>query len=421
MAEVCNKARPYSQRLRYVNYLTALFLLVAGMKALTGECVTFFSDKLIHELHFTATQYASLSSLFYLSYGASTIVIGILTGRSPKRKAWLFPMTLAIGLISVLASFVRSYPGLAACRLATGVFTGSSQAIMLNIVSRNLVREDYGTRNGIINGGSTIISGTLGPVGLAFLAARYAWNASFFVIGAALIVLALLILFTVREVRCETNAAQPDQRPKSLPGSVSALFRNRIFVLCFVIGLLETTANLCLAVFMPLYFSEVMGFDTLRKGWFMSLRGMCYLPVGILIPLLADRFPVRYVMAGTFLCAVIAPAAAFALPGTMVSAYLLAIFGSWAGVTVTLFTYMIPRMTLPESLYMQGSGIILGVSVLLGGSLAPQMMSALLESGWRIEWLLAVCAALFTVCVLLSLSIKPLCMRESAIIKGGNA
>ena len=396
----------YRKRLRYVNYLTVLFLLISGMKGLTGESVTFFSDKLIHELHFTTSQYSSMSSLYYLSYGISTIVVGILTGRSRKRKAWLFPMTLMVGIISVLASGARSYLSLAACRLAHGVFTGSSQAIMLNIVAKNLVREDYGTRNGIISGGTTVISGTLGPLGLALLAAHYSWNVSFLLTGITLIILAFLVLFTVREVDCEVLDAQARHSLKSLWKSVGVLFRSRTYVLCFLIGLLETTANLCLSVFMPLYFSDVMGFDTVRKGWFMSLRGLCYIPVGLFIPLLADKYPVKHVMAGTFICAAIAPAAAFLLTGTTLSAYLLAIFGSWAGVTVTLFTYMIPRMILPESLYMQGSGIILGVAVLFGGSLAPLIMSALIETGWRLEYVLALCAALFAVCVLLSLLVS---------------
>ena len=393
----------YTQRLRYVNYLTCLFLLVSGMKALSGECVTFFSDKLIHDLHFTTSQYSSMTSLYYLSFGTASIVIGALVSRSRRRKVYLVPMTLMVGVFSVLASQTHSYWGLAACRFGTGIFTGSSQAIMLNIISKNLVREDYGTRNGIIGGGSTVISGTLGPVILAALATYYAWNAAFLLTGVVLIGLSLLILLTVGEVDCEAKSSRGAGGLSEYLASVKELFQNKAFVLCFVIGLLETTGNLCLGVFMPLYFSEVMGFDTLTKGWYMSLRGICYIPVGFLVPLLADKFKVKHVMAATFLGAFIAPAAAFLLSGTGVSAYLLAVFGAWAGVTVTLFTYMIPRIALPENLYMQSSGMILGVAVLFGGSLAPQIMSALIESGWRIEYVLGLCAGLFGLCALLSL------------------
>ena len=393
----------YRKKLHYVNYLTFLFLIVSGMKALSGECVTFFSDKLIHDLNFTTSQYSSMTSLYYLSFGTSSIVIGALVSRSRRRKVWLVPMTLMVGVFSILASMTSSYWGLAACRFGTGVFTGSAQAITLNIVSKNLVREDYGTRNGIISGGSTVISGTFGPIILAALATYYAWNMAFLLTGLILVVLVVLEIFTVKEVDCEIKAPLGPGAFREYLGSVKELFQNRAFTLCFIIGLLETTGNLCLSVFMPLYFSEVMGFDTVTKGWFMSLRGMCYIPVGFLVPLLADRFPVKYVMAGTFVCAFIAPAAAFLLTGTMTSAYLMAVFGAWAGVTVTLFTYMIPRVALPENLYMQSSGMILGVAVLFGGSLAPQIMSALIESGWEIEYVLGLCALLFAVCAVLSL------------------
>ena len=396
----------YRKELRYVNYLTGLFLLVSGMKALSGECVTFFSDKLIHDLHFTTSQYASMTSLYYLSFGTSSIVIGALVSRSRRRKAYLVPMTLMVGVCSVLASQTHSYWGLAACRFFTGVFTGSSQAMMLNIVSKNLVREDYGTRNGIIGGGSTVISGTLGPVILAALATYYAWNSAFLLTGVVLIFLSVLILFTVKEVDCEAKASRGRGGLAEYLASVKELFHNRPFVLCFIIGLLETTGNLCLSVFMPLYFSEVMGFDTVTKGVFMSMRGICFIPVGFLVPLLADRFQVKHVMALTFLGAFIAPAAAFLLSGSPVSAYLAAIFGAWAGVTVTLFTYMIPRIALPENLYMQSSGMILGVAVLVGGTAAPQIMSALIGSGWQIQYVLGLCAGLFALCALLSLLVN---------------
>ena len=394
----------YKRKLRYVNYLTALFLLVSGAKGLSGECVTFFSDKLIHDLHFTTSQYSSMTSLYYLSFGTASIVIGALVSRSRRRKVWVMPMTLMVGVFSVLASRANGYWGLAACRFGTGIFTGSSHAIMLNIISKNLVREDYGTRTGIIGGGSTIISGIMGPVILAALATYYAWNSSFLLTGLLLIFMSILILLTVKEVDCEIKARRGGF--SEYLGSVKELFQNRAFVLCFIIGLLETTGNLCLGVFMPLYFSEVMGFDTVTKGWFMSLRGMCYIPVGFLVPLLADRFPVKRVMACTFMGAFIAPAAAFLLTRTMTSVYLMAVFGAWAGVTVTLFTYMIPRVTLPENLYIQASGMILGVAVLFGGSLAPQIMSALIESGWEIEYVLGLCAALFAVCAILSLFVN---------------
>ena len=393
----------YRKKLRYVNYLTGLFLLVSGMKGLSGECVTFFSDRLIHDLNFTTSQYSSMTALYYLSFGVSSIVIGALVSRSRRRKVFLVPMTLMVGVFSILASQTSSYWGLAACRFGTGVFTGSSQAMMLNVISKNLVREDYGTRNGIIGGGSTVISGTMGPIILAALATYFAWNSAFLLTGVLLVVMALLILFTVQEVDCETKGSQGRGGVGAYLSSVKELFQNRAFVLCFVIGLLETTGNLCLGVFMPLYFSEVMGFDTATKGVFMSLRGMCYIPVGFLVPLLADKFPVKRVMATTFVGAVIAPAAAFLLTGTMASAYILAIFGAWAGVTVTLFTYMIPRVALPENLYMQASGMILGVAVLFGGSLAPQIMSALIETGWEIEYVLGLCAVLFILCAILSL------------------
>ncbi len=389
-----------NRKVVYINYITLLFCLIYGFKSLDSGSVTYFSEKLINDLHFTTSQYSSLSSIYYLSYGLSSISFGMLTGRSTRRKGWLVPMTFCAAATSLLTSRVESYYGLAACRFLAGASQGCSLAMMMGIISKNLVHEDYGMRNGFISSGAAVIGSALGPIFIAKLMQHYEWNTVFLITGLLMLVSAVLMQLSVKEVRCAVQ--QNSGSGQRWVDSVRELFQNRNFVLCFVIGLLETAANLCIGVFAPLYYSDVMGFDSLQKGWFLSLKGFAFIPVSLIIPVIADRLPAKHVMAGTFALSVIAPICAFLMPGTMASAVILAIFGSWAGVTVSLFVYMIPRASLPEHLHSVANGIILGCAVLVGGCLAPMLMSALIESGWKIEYVLGLCGMTLAVCAVMS-------------------
>lgn len=388
----------------YINYITVVFCLIYGFKSLDGASVTYFSEKLINDLHFTTSQYSSLSSIYYLSYGISSIVFGRLLGRSSRRKSWLVPMTLCAAATALLTARVHDYTGLAICRFLAGASQGCSLAIMMGIIAKNLVREDYGMRNGFISFGAALIGSALGPLIIASLTRYYEWNTIFLITGVLMLCSAILVQFTVKEVTCAVR--QDSGTGRKWSDSAREMFRNRNFVLCFVIGLLETAANLCIGVFAPLYFTDVMGFDSIQKGWFLSLKGFAFIPLSLVIPMLADRFPTKRIMAATFACSVIAPLCAFLIPGTMASAVILAVFGSWAGVTVSLFVYMIPRASLPEHLHSEANGFILGCSVLVGGCLAPILMGALVESGRRIEYVMGICGTTLAACAVLSCFIR---------------
>lgn len=389
------------KELWYINYITALFLLVLGMKSLDGACLTYMSEELTTQLGITTGQYSKLSSYYYLSYSSSCILVGIITSRLSKRKILIAVMTLMTGVVSLITSMVTTYEGLAACRLATGLFQGGSMSIMLSIIAKNLVKDDYGTRNGVINLGSSVIALSVGPVFYAYMAAHFRWNTAYLYTGAFLVVLSIAIFFTVKEVNVEV---QKTSQKHPVVRTIKECIHSKVFIMCFVIGILETVSNLSISVFRPIYYTEVMGFDTATKAAYIAAGGFAYLPIGIAVPALADRFSVQKVMLGTFVLALLAPLSVVLFPGTMFSAVVLSAIGAAGGATVSLFTYMIPRNALPERLHGFANGVILGVACLIGGTAAPAILGDLVDVyNWTIPQVLAVTAGTYTICVILSL------------------
>lgn len=392
------------KRVLYVNYITLLFLVVLGMKSLDGACLTYMSEELIRQLGITTGQYSKLSSYYYLSYSLSCILIGAVTSKFAKRKILLASMTMMTGLISLLTSVVTSYGGLVVCRLATGLFQGGSMSLMLAIIAKNLVSNDYGTRNGIINLGSSIIALFAGPIFYSYMAAHYQWNTAYWYTGGFILLLGLIMMATVKEVRVEVQKARGSG---SFGVTVKECLRSRVFIMCFFIGILETISNLSISVFRPLYYTDVMGFDSATKAAYISVGGLVYLPVAIIVPALADRFPVQKVLVVTFIAAWLAPLMVVLFPGTVFSAVVLAGIGAVGGATVSLFTYIIPKYALPERLHGFSNGVILGVACLVGGTLAPAVLGDLVDVyNWTIPQVFGVIVVTYLICIFLSLFLR---------------
>ncbi|MED9822271.1 MAG: MFS transporter [Christensenellales bacterium] len=383
----------------YANYITALFLLILGMKTLDGAGLTYMSEKLMDQLRMSSGQYSKLSAYYYLSYSLSCILAGMIASHIPQRKILIAVMTIAVGVISICTSMVTTYAQLVMCRLATGLFQGGSMSYMLAIIAKNLVENEYGMRSGVINLGSSLISLFIGPIYYYYMAEHFRWNTAYLLTGSVILALGVVCLLTVREVHVQTQ----HQSSSAVGETVKECFHSRVFMMCFFIGILETVSNLSISVFRPLYYTEVMGYDSAKKALFISAGGMAYLPVALIVPMLADRFPVQRVMLATFVLAWIAPAAVLFFPGTELSAVLLAALGGVGGATVTLFTYMIPRYALPERLHGFSNGVILGVACLIGGTAAPAILGDLVDRyGWSISQAISVTAGTYLVCMMLS-------------------
>lgn len=182
---------------------------------------------------------------------------------------------------------------------------------------------------------------------------------------------------------------------------------SKVFLMCFAIGILETISNLSISVFKPIYYTNVMGFDTATTAAYISAGGLAYLPITIIVPTLADRFPVQKVMIGTFVVAWLAPLLLVLFPGTIFSAVVLAAIGGAGGATVALFTYMIPRYALPERLHGFSNGAILGVACLFGGTAAPAILGDLVDIyHWTIPQVFSVTIATYALCILLSFFLR---------------
>jgi len=389
----------------YVNYLSVLFFLIYGFMMLGADGITFFADVFMKELQITASQYSILNSAVWCTKAISSVVIGILADRTGRRKVWIVPSLILAGIFSVLSAMVNSFWPLLVLRFLWGCCVGATLSMLVSILGKNLVKDDFGKRSGFVSAGSAVIASTLGPILLTAVAIRFTWRGAFALTGILLLAATIVMQFTVKEVSYEKMTSA-----NGVGGFLSALgelVKNRTFMLCLLIGVFECAGKLTLTIFGPLYLTDVAGIGTEMKGILLSTMGLIYIPVSILIPALADRFSGKRVMLATFIICLITPLLMTLLPGSLASVAVYVMFGNWAAATVSLFIYYIPGKALPERLIGTANGLIMGVSVFFGGCVVPVLFGGIADSVSGIHLITMLCCLMFVICIVLTMLLKP--------------
>lgn len=389
----------------YINFLTVLFFFVYGTMMLDASGITYYSDILMQELSITASQYSALNAAVWCAKAISSIVVGALADRWGMRKRIIVPLTIFAGALSLLTSFAPTYLAVLVLRFLWGLCVGSMLSMLVSILSNNLVKNDFGFRSGFVSAGSAVIASTVGPILLTALVQRFSWRASFALTGTLLLSLGILVQLSVKEVRLEAQKVKDNSIGSFLP-SMKALWKNRTFVLCFLIGLFECAGKLAITIFAPLYLTEVAGISTEVKGILLTVMGLVYIPVSFLIPSLADRFSGKKVMLVTFVLCLLTPMSMVLLAGSRLSICMLVAFGNWAAATVSIFIYMIPGQALPKHLQGTANGLIMGTSVLFGGCIVPLILGRIAETVNGLWWIMVLCSLLFVACIVSTALIK---------------
>lgn len=389
----------------YINFLTVLFFFVYGTMMLDASGITYYSDILMRELSISPSQYSALNAAVWCAKAISSIAVGALADQRGLRKRFVVPLTVSAGVLSLLTSFASTYPVILTLRFLWGLCVGSMLSMLVSILSCNLVKNDFGFRSGFVSAGSAVIASTVGPVLLTALVQRFSWRASFVLTGTMLLSMGLLMQFSVNEVQLDA-VRQRGSTTGDFVKLTAQLWKNRTFVLCFLIGLFECAGKLAITIFAPLYLTEVVGIGTETKGILLTAMGLIYIPVSLLIPALADRFSEKKVMLVTFALCLLTPLSMVLLEGSRLSICMLVAFGNWAAATVSIFIYMIPGQVLPKHLQGTANGLIMGTSVLFGGCMVPLILGRIAELDNGLRWIMVLCSLLFAACIVCTALIR---------------
>jgi len=327
------------------------------------------------------TQIGLLFSLYYVPFGVSSYVTGVLADRFGRPRTLLISVMFAFSLSSVLPSFTTSFTSLLITRLIMGVLTGPILPLAQTIVAVDFPAERRGTNMGIVQNVATSLLGFVTPILLVALAVRWGWRVGFFVIAVPGLICTALIALTMRRIPVSTAVINTDNGdPSRRRGRlIREVLQHQNMWLCIVGASLFTAFVLIGRGYLPLFYVRLRHMSPQRMGLMMSVLSVSGLILGVVFPALADRFGRKAAAVVSSLLGAIFPLGAlyFAGPDAVLG---LLMFVGWAPAAASILLFAtIPSETVPKSSISTAIGLTFAIGTLIGGFLGPAL------AGWSAD------------------------------------
>jgi MFS transporter, ACS family, hexuronate transporter len=350
--------------------LVALLSINFGIVFFDRNALSFLMPFVLPDLGLSNTQVGMLASALSLTWAGAAFGIGVVSDKTGSRKALLIIATLAFSVCSFLSGIATSFAMLLAARLLMGAAEGGVMPISQALVAAEVRPERRGLAMGVTqNFGSNLLGSFAAPVLLAAFAIHAGWRHAFFLAGAPGLVSALLMWRFVREQPpVEQDPAQPHEKL-----TLGAAFAERNVLICAAMGVLLVSYLVICWAFMPLYLTQVRGYDPQTAGWLMGTLGVSATIGAFVISGLSDRLGRRPLMIVMPLIGVILPVGALYYTGSVWALAAMFFVGWGLNGIFPLFMATIPSESVDPKHQATVLGLCMGTGEVLGGVLAPSI------------------------------------------------
>jgi ACS family hexuronate transporter-like MFS transporter len=350
--------------------LVALLSVNFGIVFFDRNALSFLMPFVLPDLGLNNTQVGMLASALSLTWACAAFGIGVVSDKTGSRKALLIIATLAFSACSFLSGIATSFAMLLAARLLMGAAEGGVMPISQALVAAEVKPERRGLAMGVTqNFGSNLLGSFVAPVLLAAFATHAGWRHAFFLAGAPGLVSALLMWRYVREQPpVERDPAQPQEKL-----TLVAAFAERNVLICAVMGVLLVSYLVICWAFMPLYLTQVRGYEPQTAGWLMGTLGVSATIGAFVISGLSDRLGRRPLMIVMPLIGVILPLGALYYAGSVWVLAAMFFVGWGLNGIFPLFMATIPSESVDPKHQATVLGLCMGTGEVLGGVLGPSI------------------------------------------------
>lgn len=356
----------------YQVMLVTLLSLNFGIVFFDRNALNFLMPFVQPELGLSNTQVGILASALSLTWACAAFGIGVISDRTGSRKGLLILATLAFSACSFFSGLAASFAAMLGARLLMGAAEGGIMPISQATIAAEVTPERRGLAMGVTqNFGSNLLGSFVAPVLLVAFATAYGWRSAFFLAGIPGILAALLMWKLIREPAAPTG--RPSRAADGSAMTWAQAFAERNVLICAVMGVLLVSYLVVCWAFMPLYLTQVRGFDAQTMGWLMGTLGISATVGAFLVSGLSDRIGRRPLMIAMPFIGVILPLGAMFFQG---SVWLLAaiFFVGW-GLTgiFPLFMATVPSESVDRRHIATVLGVCMGTGEIIGGVLSPSI------------------------------------------------
>lgn len=348
--------------------LTALLSVNFGFVLFDRNAANFLMPFIQPELGLSNAQVGYLSSGLSLTWALAAIGIGVVSDRTGSRKGLLVLATLAFSICSFGSGLATGFALLLLTRMLMGVAEGGVMPISQALIAADVDRKHRGLAMGVAQGfGSSLMGSFVAPVLLVAFAEAFGWRQAFFLAGAPGLLIAVLMIWIIR---VPTTAERVPGRTLDFSTWRTVLAERNIW-LCAVLSILLVSYLVVTWAFMPLYLTQVRGFEESTMSWLMGALGIAATVASFAIPGLSDRIGRRGLMIAMPLLAVILPLAAMYYSGPVWSLGAIFVIGWLFTGTMPLVMATVPAESVDARHLAGALGVCMGAGELIGGVFAP--------------------------------------------------
>jgi len=355
----------------YQAVLVALLSLNFGIVFFDRNALNFLMPFVKPDLDLSNTQVGILASGLSLTWAMAAFVIGIVSDRTGSRKGILVIATIAFSLCSFLSGIAGSFALLLGARLLMGVSEGGIMPISQTMLATEVSPERRGLAMGVAqNFGSNLLGSFAAPVLLVAFAKMFSWHHAFFLAGIPGLITAGLMWWIIREPEREAPRAAGSDKPKLT--ILEALSERNILICSGQAILLVSYLVICWA-FMPLFLTEVRGYDPDRMSWLMGTLGISATIGSFVISGISDyvgRKPVMIIMP---FIGIILPLGAMFFHGPIWVMYIIFFVGWGLNGIFPMFMATVPSESVDPLHTATVVGLCMGIGEVLGGVLSPSI------------------------------------------------
>lgn len=359
---------------------------------------------IVEDMHLTNTQIGYIGGAFALAWAIAGLAMGSLSDRFGHRKAILVVATLVFSLSSVLSGLAPTFLMMLGARMVMGIAEGGIMPITQTLIAAEVAPERRGLAQGITqNLGANVLANWLGPIIVVWMANEFGWRNAFYLVALPGFMMALVIALFVRDPK------ELDNRPKPTWKEARSLLLDPTILVCALIAVLLVAYYVIFAYFMPLYLTQVKGFEPVAMATILGSMGFGAIAVAVLVPGLSDRVgrkPVAFV-AG-LMGAIMPLGAVFIDAGSPWPFYIA--FAAGAAITgvFPLVMATIPSEVVPAGLTATALSLIMGTSEIIGGVFGPPI------AGWTADTFGLTAAIWIIVGISVAVAAAALLLRETA-------
>ncbi|HKD69521.1 MAG TPA: MFS transporter [Candidatus Binataceae bacterium] len=389
--------------------IATLFTAIFFVMGATTNCISVFLTPLMKHFGWTHAKVSVVPTVFSLSLGLVSPLIGYLLDRLEARVVVCAGAVAAVaGLL--IASQSTAIGSMAWAYIATGIGVGAATFIPASLVAANWFKDQRGLAVGVVVCGSST-SGILMPPLADYLVRSFGISATFLLLAIPIAVLVIPAVLLIVRTRPEgdANATSVAEQVKSLPGlDVGPALATRAFwLLALVQGLGMAGLGGTFYHLVPAMIDA--GYSPAHGALVVSLQAAISVGGFVLMGWLADRFSARRVLPcalavlGVSVLMLLGVRSAHAW-GWWLAGYIMA-FGLTAGCTSSL-TPVVAVETLGLRRFGTLWGLIgLGSTIGLAGG--PLLVGAVFDATSSYAMAFELCAAMLLTAAIAVVMISP--------------